>query len=204
VSAVSRIRGRTRPVIGLLSSLVVGCLLAACTQGGSNGPDISTTTPTVATSSPTPSPTATAPVLPDAAKVGTRAGAEAFFRHFWDVYNYSYARLDTAPLRAITEPTCQFCQDSLKDLADAIASRRHFVGGQIQLGVLVAAPIDAGGKTVINSVASQTEGRLLGSDGSTIRTFPVQRNARVDTAVRWENSRWTVVEVSIRSATSSS
>ncbi len=36
------------------------------------------------------------PVLPAAAKQPTQAGAEAFYRYFWDTYTYAFLTLDEA------------------------------------------------------------------------------------------------------------
>ena len=192
------IRGRWAPIIAVL-----GCLgLTGCS--GSDAAPAPTTAPTSSrspTSTPSSTPTATAPALPAAARAGTRAGAEAFFRYFWDVYNYSYASLDTAPLRAISDPTCKFCAQALADLEGARSSSEHFVGGSIELNSAVAGPIDATGGAIVNAVATQSAGKQLRSDGTVARSFEFQDHARVDAGVRWETSKWLTIEVALRSPT---
>ena len=91
---------------------MLGILLAACFGGGGGTPSSTPASVPSVTSSPAVSSTATAtpPVVPPEASVGTRAGAEAFFRYFWAVYNYSYASLDTSAVSPNLCPVVQVLQ----------------------------------------------------------------------------------------------
>jgi hypothetical protein len=135
------------------------------------------------------------PVLPDAAKAGTRAGAEAFFRYFWDVYNYSYASLDTAPLKAISESTCKFCTDAAEGIQ--LQSRRggRFEGGAVTVKTIVVTPGDVKTGLVANSVIDQALSRVLGADGQVERQVPADAGVRVDAAVAWDGKGWRLLGI---------
>lgn len=198
MSGVRGVQGRT--FRGGVTAALAGCLLlAGCTGGGSpTAPPSTSVSPSATSASPTQTASGSlAPTLPAAAQAGTRAGAEAFFRYFWDVYNYSYKSLDAAALDVVSEPGCKFCVQSRKDLTDAIASNRTFEGGSVMLDLVVVAPVDGRGGALVNAIATQSEGRLVAADGSTVRTFPAQNKIRVDAGVRWEGSRWRLVDVSV-------
>jgi hypothetical protein len=64
-----------------------------------------TTTPGSTTSDPADEP----PVLPDAAKAQTTAGAKAFVRYYADVLNYAWAQGSPEELRQISARSCETC-----------------------------------------------------------------------------------------------
>ncbi len=70
-------------------TLLVGSLLiTGCTGDEPNPPSPSSTSESPTDTS---SPTVTVPAMPEEAKVGDAAGAEAFVRHWIDLLNYAYA-----------------------------------------------------------------------------------------------------------------
>src|SRR5689334_15808593 len=96
--------------------------LSACSRDdpGTDG----TPTPTSAVTTPPPTTPTTIPTpttLPAAAKAD-KAGAEAFVRYFWDVFNYTYESGDTRLLRSISDKTCKFCQ-SVVDHVDGLTAK---------------------------------------------------------------------------------
>ena len=195
MSGVRGVQGRT--FRGGVTAALAGCLLlAGCTGGSTTAPSSTSVTSTAVSPSPSAS-VAAEPTIPAAAQVGTRDGAKAFFTYFWDVYNFSFANLDTDRLKALSSPTCKFCNQGLKNVGDARVASRRFSGGLVSLDVVVVAPIDKDGGTVVNCVLTQAKGELIAADGSVVRTYPQQKQIRVDAGVRWENSRWTMVEVVI-------
>jgi Family of unknown function (DUF6318) len=184
---VLEIRGRWAPIV-----VVLGCLgLTGCSgSDAAPAPTTATTASRSPTSTPSSTPTATAPALPAAARAGTRAGAEAFFRYFWDVYNYSYASLDTAPLRAISDPTCKFCTQAADGVESQSREEGRFEGGTVAIKVVVAAPGDPRTGLLINALIDQESSRVLDRDGKLKREIPSDRNVRVDAAVAWDGQGW--------------
>src|SRR5689334_8294933 len=90
--------------------------LTACSGSADPSPPPTTrSTPTSAAPSPTPSPTV--PVMPEAAKAHTTAGAKAFVRYFWQVVNYAQATGDTAAIAAMTDSkSCSQCNAGIKSI----------------------------------------------------------------------------------------
>jgi hypothetical protein len=119
----------------------------------------------------------------------------AFFRYFWDVYNYSYSALDTTELRRISESTCKFCLDS----ANAIDARKreggHYVGGTVTVTTAVAAPENVRIGLLVNSVINQTAGQAVAANGDIERSAPASTGMRIDSAVQWKGERWRMLAV---------
>ncbi|MCW2836497.1 MAG: hypothetical protein JWQ15_611, partial [Marmoricola sp.] len=97
-------------VVAVLFSVLTGC-------GGAPAPEPlpkpSGSTSPSASASATPG----APVMPAAARAKTKAGAEAFVRHYVDVLNYAGLSGDTQPLRRLHISICTRCEA----IADGIA-----------------------------------------------------------------------------------
>ncbi len=70
------------------------------------------------------------PVLPEAAKEQSQAGARAFIQHYVEVLNYSYARTRAGPLRAVSSPSCTVCQYLFQDLNEMNRRKGQQVGGE--------------------------------------------------------------------------
>ena len=96
---------RVRVVAALVSAVAV-VALSACSGGGERpSGSVTVASPTAAASASGPSTDVLLPpTLPPAASEHTVAGAEAAFRHFLDVWDYSFASGDSASLVA----TCSF------------------------------------------------------------------------------------------------
>jgi hypothetical protein len=121
----------------------------------------------------------------------------AFFRYFWDVYNFSYQNADAGGLRSISTPKCSFCSRAIQELDAASKSGSTFEGGQVSVSTAVAAPGDARRGIVVNAVASQEPGRKLDSAGVQVTAYPSQNAVRVDAGVQWDGSEWRMLEVAL-------
>jgi hypothetical protein len=178
---------------GRVGLVLSGLLLCTGCFGGSTPPPATTTT--AAVTSPTPSQTTPPPTLPPDATKATPDGAVAFFRYFWDVYNYSYSALDTTELRRISESTCKFCLDS----ANAIDARKreggHYVGGTVTVTTAVAAPGDVQVGLLVNSVVDQAMSSAVSAGGTIVSSSPAETGLRVDAAVLWKQATWRMLGV---------
>jgi hypothetical protein len=86
---------------------VVATALASCV-GSSPGPDPTTAEPTpTAASTPTPS----RPVMPEAAKAKTLAGAKEFVTYYYSLVGYGDETHDWEPLKELSLPTCTECKN---------------------------------------------------------------------------------------------
>ena len=114
------------------AALVV--LLAGC--GGDPEADptstLSATTPTGTT--PTP------PVMPEAAKADTKAGAVAFVKHYIDLINYAQATGDVDILEGVEDPGCESCANGRNALAKIYSAGGKITGGKLSFRFTSAAP----------------------------------------------------------------
>jgi hypothetical protein len=170
-------------------------LLSACSDD-SPPDDPPTSTPTASESAGATTPaTVATPTLPAAAKAD-KAGAEAFVRYFWDVFNYTYASGDTKLLRSISDKSCKFCA-SVADDVDVLTGRGdRTVGATATVHTVVAPPGDPAKGFPVYTRVSQSAGRIVASDGSTKNSSQAQPEQRSDVRVRWINGRWRMLGVS--------
>ena len=98
-----------------------------------------------APSSPTASPTPTPPVMPEAAKAHTEAGAKAFVEYFWEVVDYAGQSLDPAPLSALTADGCIGCQGAINFVKDMRSGHATFIGADTHVDNFAFDTIRVGG-----------------------------------------------------------
>ena len=75
-------------------------------------------------------PTPIAPSMPAAATQHTKAGAEAFVRHYIDLINHAQATGDTQALRSASSPTCRGCSGGIKAVAKVYDRGGKLIGGE--------------------------------------------------------------------------
>lgn len=130
--------GRTARVLVGLGLLT----LSACS--GSADPSPPPSSPTLSSTPPTVTSSPTAPVMPDAAKAHTKAGAKAFVEYFWEVVNYAQATGDTDVVRLITNSGCDGCAAGLSAIDKTYAQGGRVVGGTATVSDLRARLLTAG------------------------------------------------------------
>jgi len=143
--------------------------------------------------SPTPSEALPPPLLPVDAESPTTAGAVAFFRYFWAIYNYGFASLDSAPLRRISASSCESCTRYAEGIDGSRAAGAVIAGGKVTVRTAVAAPGDAEVGLVVNALVDQQSASTVSADGSPGTTVPGKRGLRIDAAVRWRRGHWVMV-----------
>ena len=117
-----------------LGLITVGLTL---TSGcGGDGPKPSPFTPPPPS---TASPNAATPVLPEAAKANTEAGAKAFVHYWAEVLNHALTTGDTSLLKTLSAPTCHTCAAVAKVLDSTYASGGYFQGGEWSLADMTTA-----------------------------------------------------------------
>lgn len=133
-------------------STAVAVLLAfAAACGGS--PEPQPLPKPSSSTSPSPSASASAeptpPVMPEAAGAKTKAGAEAFVRHYVDVLNYATFTGDTETAQALDGGKCTSCDRMLKSIKHVYDS-----GGRVEGGAWTPTPVgqapfpDGSGRTL--------------------------------------------------------
>lgn len=122
----------------------------ACSGGGTpppGPPPAASQSPSgPATPSATPTPTASykpadatgkaqnvpVPELPEAAKVETKEGLEAFARYWFKELNFAYETGTSSGLESVTSAGCEFCSNITRSLKTNYAEGRWLVGGHIE------------------------------------------------------------------------
>jgi hypothetical protein len=192
---------------GLLGLLAVTAVLAAVSiyqlVAGSDDdvvsqpPTATSTGPTAATRSTSSAPSTSSasqtlkpPPLPAAAAEPTRAGAEAFLRYFFEVYNYSYDSLDSRQMQRISLSGCKYCAAVVRDVRSAVADGLRYRDGLVSVTAVVAAPGDVKKGLIVSSTLVQTGGTVLTTDGQVWETSAPVPLVRVDALVIWSGSAW--------------
>jgi hypothetical protein len=126
-------------------------VLTACNGGGNPpGNDPTSASASASTSaSATPSPTATpsaaykpadakgkaqnvpVPVLPEAASEKSKAGLEAFAKHWYALLNYAFETGDLEPVKAVTGSPCAMCDKIFPSIVKWNAEGRWVSGANI-------------------------------------------------------------------------
>jgi hypothetical protein len=112
--------------------LVVGVVLALAVAGCGGDPKADPTpTPSPPSSSST---TPAAPVMPEAAKANTKAGAVAFVKYYIEVFNHAQKTGATRTLASLSSKRCTDCQAAIRGLEQIYASGGHIDGGSLNAG----------------------------------------------------------------------
>jgi hypothetical protein len=110
---------------GLVAAVLAGLLASGCGGSPEPGPLPAPEKSSTPSASATPAP----PVMPKAAKAKTRAGAEAFVRHYVQLVNYAGANGDTGPLRDASLDTCVKCMALADGIDKVYSSGGRIIGG---------------------------------------------------------------------------
>jgi hypothetical protein len=178
-------------------------LIGVATLGGCSASDSRTVvTPTRGMSAQsatttTTTPSRAVPVLPEAATKPTRAGAEAFFRYFWGVYNYSYAERDATVLLEISRESCKSCIRASREISAAVGAQFEFSGGVVAVTTVIVAPDDPEAGVLIQAIIDQSPSRTVARDGSTAASSEAKVNLRVDGALKWIDGRWSMLGLDV-------
>jgi hypothetical protein len=173
-----------RPVIG-----AIALFLALSSCGGDPKAD-----PTPTPSSPVTTPVSTTPappVMPDAAKANTKAGAIAFVRYYVELINHAQATGETDGTTRVEDRSCNSCTRVRRTVEDIYTSGGRIDGGAWNVTITSASRRpDLGAWSVFTTViygpqkVIQPSGTRNLKGGRTPMTF----------VVRYANSGWSVVQ----------
>lgn len=198
-----------RPIILRVSAAawVAAAVSAGCSGGGSSASPSGTSTSSMATGStspsnspsptPIPSPSLVPPVLPAAAKQPTQAGAEAFYRYFWDTYAYAFLGRDEEALSRICDSASKFCSSAYERIRTMISLGQKQVGGRVHPKAVKSSPVSTTKVALVDGVIDQDGGTTVDSAGSAIDTL-VGHHALVAKGVfKWEEGAWRALGMEI-------
>src|SRR4051812_44399939 len=109
----------------LVGAVVLVLALAGCGADPKADPSPSPSTTTASPVSTTPAP----PVLPEAAKANTKAGAIAFVKYYVELINHAQATGDVGPLAAVEDPGCESCAKGRAYISRIYGGGGHVSGG---------------------------------------------------------------------------
>jgi hypothetical protein len=137
------------------------------------------------------------PTLPAAAQQPTRAGAEAFLRHFLAVYSYSFRAVDSEALGRLSDPDCKFCRSAIESVMAGGRAGQRTLGGNLTVTTIIAAPGDPMDRLIVNAIVDQEPGRIVQFDGTVVRSVEARNSLHIDAAVRWVDGRWVMVDAQV-------
>ena len=167
--------------------------LAACSDDEPREPEPSPTS-TGTTAAPTPSPSAepTEPVLPEAAKEPTEAGARAFITYYWDLINYAQVTGDVKALEKASGPNCAGCNAGITGIRERYAGGSRVVGGEHTVEIQSVTLLTSSSRTTRAFRAEMTarhgEQTVVDSDGSQDERGAGQDQFTV--YILWVGARW--------------
>jgi hypothetical protein len=184
-------QGRRRWVaLAAAATVLVGGLVASTGLGG----DDAATPPAQLTEVDLRAPSRL-PVLKDAAKQPTEAGATAFALHWFDALNWSLSHNDDDLLAGITGAGCQQCTGYLIAVKRWKDSAARLEGGLSVPLDLAIGPFDIAQPVQFASSFLTTPATLVAKDG-TATAYPGART-RGGLTVVWANGRWQMTDLVI-------
>ena len=138
--------------------------------------------------------------MPEAAREFTDAGAEAFVRYYWDVVSYAQTTLDTEPLKAVSNPTCEVCSRGIQGLErirqlDGVSSGGTLTVSNVKVARERAGSLESADVTMTVSNAAQKID--LPGDKDDV-SLPAS-SAPYKVVLLWDGSDWEVSRIQERS-----
>jgi hypothetical protein len=168
-----------------LSAAVV--LLSGCVRNPEPAPAPAPTKTPSPSASASPSP----PVMPEAAKARTKAGAIAYAKGFIEALNFAGASGDTKALRSLFIPLCTRCEAIADGIDQTYAAGGYFRGGNwtptsFKFYVL------RNDVAVLDAIVNYEAQTWLKSRGEKPITYRSSQNNLKAFNLRWQNTGWKV------------
>lgn len=117
-----------------MRTFAVGAVLAVGLLGGSlsgcGGTPDAGPPPSPSTTAPSASPSPTAPVMPDAARANTKAGAVAFVKFYIATFNHAQATGDVSTLKSLGAKGCVSCEALVRAIQSTYRRGGRAEGGR--------------------------------------------------------------------------
>ncbi|WP_215817025.1 DUF6318 family protein [Pimelobacter sp. 30-1] len=126
------VRAKRRRFVVALALVVLGAGVGGCNADPPDpGPTRSESASAdgTASGSPTAAPGPAVPVLPEAAREASEAGARAFVEYYWELVNYAQATGDVKALRQLSASTCDVCLAFVKEIRSLYSQGGRILGG---------------------------------------------------------------------------
>lgn len=184
---VGRSAGWRGPAVVIaVTMLVAGCAL----PWKDPAPPVAAET---AISTPSPSPT-----MPAAARTTSNAGAIAFVRYWFSVYNHATWTLTSAELTPISDSSCVFCNRAKQTVESLRAGDRRVEGGRLTVANVKLIRGGTSGMR-LDCAYDQEASSILDEGGTKLSTEKAKKSAKMLVAVTWTGKQWTMLDVVILS-----
>lgn len=182
----------------LLAALLLVPALVSCSDDEPSADPPSPPSSSVSTSVSETQTGPVEPVMPDAAKKPTKAGAIAFLEHYWAMVDYAEATGRTSGLAVLALPGCQRCTGGVQFLERMAKASGRIIGegrtvrsNEIQLGRFGGALVATIRASIEISPSVEFYGRKNSKNkrwpgGTSVYEFAIQRSAQD----AWQLAQW--------------
>lgn len=192
----------------IAAASIAGLLALTACQGPSSpapspSPSTSSASPTPDASKPTPAsstgPARNIPVpeLPEAAKANTKAGFEAFARHWTALMSYAYETGDLKPVRSLSGPVCSSCITIGRDAENINSKGQWAVGGKIAVTTFstdFVPNIDGSVSAFVGFQQAKT--MVYSAEGKLVQTIPANEPpAPLEMIAKFEKGAWKALDL---------
>lgn len=182
-----------RPLAAAATAALVLSGLAGC-SGDDPQPKMASPDSSSAAGSPTPTGPAE-PTLPAEAKEPTKAGAEAFVRHYWAIANFAQSTGDVETFSELGSDTCAGCRGGVDSIRRAYEAGGRMIGGDITIRKIRSSPIRVGPREAFAVLAiAEVSPQVVERPGKRATRFNGGR-IKVRTIVEYTLSGWLVSRV---------
>jgi hypothetical protein len=176
-------------------------LLAACSGHSDGAPGSSPPSLTVPTTSPAPTLEPTYPNTLPGEKPPVRpldvlsdAGAENFARYFIQTVDWTYAAMDTAPLRTTYDPTtCTYCEQVVNRTERAVADGKHYVGGRLHFVTVSSSGAADVSHPLVLVIIDADAIQTIDASGGVLTDSPAGLLLQLNLRLRFDGGRWTML-----------
>lgn len=175
-------------------SLVGACSSTPEPTPGSTAPVVTTPAPSTSAPSPTvttPSPSASG--IPAAAKVKSKAGAEAFARFYIDLINPAWMTPDPSLLEPFSSSSCASCLDLIRTATDLKSKGQRYDSKVVEIPAVTAVDIQ-GDTAKVKFTLRQLRSSVVDPSGAVVLTDPLQDFIR-RLELQWEGGKWSVTDL---------
>lgn len=138
------------------------------------------------------------PVMPETVKEDTPEGAEAAVEYWWDAVYYLQQTNDPEPLKAVSQPDCQFCSSYMEAINDIYKPGGWHTGSRPKVESTLSQELD--GSTSVTQLVTIDAGRAFDVNGEVKpeTETPREENQPWGAIVVFDEAmvRWTVAELS--------
>lgn len=134
------------------------------------------------------------PVVPDAARAHTEAGAEAFVRFYIDQLNLAWTTPAMNLVSALSEPDCVSCATLEATTEQLVAKGQRYVSAPVSVRSAAAFGGAPSGQQLVHLVLQQHKVDVINAAGAIVTTDP-PRDLNRNVVLKWRAEAWHVYAI---------